>query len=221
MGYNIAIDGPAGAGKSTVAKLVAKKLGFVYVDTGALYRALAVFFLDRGLSPDDKAGVSWALRDAHVTINYTDGIQQVYVNGDNVSDRLRSEEVGEMASVCSAIPEVRAHLLNLQRELADKMDVVMDGRDIGTHILPNADMKIFLTADTATRAKRRYLELCGKGIKCDLDTVMKDIAIRDERDSSRKIAPLRKADDAVCIDTSGMGIGEVTDDICSLFHSKR
>ena len=150
MGYNVAIDGPAGAGKSTIAKRVAKELGFVYVDTGAMYRALAVYFLGLGLKPEDTDKIALACKDAEVTIGYEDGVQQVYLNGENVTGKLRTEAVGNMASVSSAIGEVRAQLLELQREMARTKDVVMDGRDIGTNILPNADVKIYLTARRVT-----------------------------------------------------------------------
>ena len=176
MGYNIAIDGPAGAGKSTVAKRVAKELGFVYVDTGAMYRALGVYFIKLGLKPEETEKIATACKDAEVTIGYEDGIQQVYLNGENVTGLLRTEEVGNMASVSSAIKEVRAQLLELQRELARTKDVVMDGRDIGTNILPNADVKVYLTASVDTRAKRRYLELQEKGVACDLHEIAHDNA---------------------------------------------
>jgi len=216
MGYNIAIDGPAGAGKSTVAKLVAKELGFVYVDTGAMYRALAVYFLKQGIAPEESDKIAIACKNAVVTIGYEDGAQQVYLNGENVTGQLRTEEVGKMASVSSAIKEVRAQLLELQRELAKTKDVVMDGRDIGTKILPNADVKVYLTASVETRAKRRYLELQEKGISCDFDEIAHDIEERDTRDMNREIAPLRQAEDAVLVDSSDMTIDEVVSAIKSL-----
>lgn len=209
MGYNIAIDGPAGAGKSTIAKKVAKEMGFVYVDTGAMYRALAVYFLQLGLSGDDKEGIAKACRNAKVTLQYEDGIQQVYLNEENVTGKLREEAVGNMASVSSAIPEVREQLLELQREMARKNDVVMDGRDIGTNILPHADVKVYLTASVSERAKRRYLELTEKGVSCDMDEIARDIEERDTRDMNREIAPLMQAEDAVLIDSSDMTIDEV------------
>ena len=209
MGYNVAIDGPAGAGKSTIAKRVAKELGFVYVDTGAMYRALAVYFLGLGLKPEDTDKIALACKDAEVTIGYEEGVQQVYLNGENVTGKLRTEEVGNMASVSSAIGEVRAQLLELQREMARTKDVVMDGRDIGTNILPNADVKIYLTASVETRAKRRYLELQEKGIACDLNEIAHDIEERDTRDMNREIAPLKQAEDAVFLDSSDMTIDEV------------
>lgn len=216
MGYNVAIDGPAGAGKSTVAKRVAKELGFVYVDTGAMYRALAVFFLKQGLKPEDTEKIAQSCKDANVSIGYEDGVQQVYLNGENVTSMLREEAVGNMASVSSAIKEVRAQLLELQRELARTKDVVMDGRDIGTNILPNADVKVYLTASVETRAKRRYLELQEKGVACDLQEIAHDIEERDTRDMNRDIAPLRQAEDAVLVDSSNMTIDEVVEAIKSL-----
>ncbi len=209
MGYNIAIDGPAGAGKSTIAKLVAKEKGYIYVDTGAMYRALAVCFLEKGIEPGDTEKVIEACRGADVTIGYENGAQQVYLNGENVTGKLRQEAVGNMASKTSAIPEVREKLLALQRNLAEEKDVVMDGRDIGTNILPHADVKIYLTASVETRAQRRFEELKEKGVSCELQEIQKDIANRDEQDMNRKIAPLKKAEDAVLIDSSDMTIEEV------------
>ena len=216
MGYNVAIDGPAGAGKSTVAKRVAKELGFVYVDTGAMYRALAVYFLKQGLKPEETERIASACKEAVVTISYEEGMQQVYLNGENVTSLLRTEEVGNMASVSSAVPEVRAQLLELQRELAKSQDVVMDGRDIGTNILPNADVKVYLTASVETRAKRRYLELTEKGVACNLDEIAHDIEERDTRDMNREIAPLKQAEDAVYVDSSDMSIEEVVSAIKAL-----
>ena len=216
MGYNIAIDGPAGAGKSTIAKLVAKEMGFVYVDTGAMYRALAVFFLKQGLRPEDTEKIAKSCKDAKVSIGYEDGVQQVYLNGENVTSLLRTEEVGNMASVSSAVREVRAQLLELQRELARTKDVVMDGRDIGTNILPNADVKVYLTASVETRAKRRYDELTEKGVACDFDAIAKDIEERDYRDMTRETAPLKQAEDAVLVDSSDMTIDEVVAAIVAL-----
>ncbi len=216
MGYNVAVDGPAGAGKSTIAKLVAKEKGYIYVDTGAMYRGMAIHFLKKGIQPEDTAAIIAACADAEVTIAYENGIQQVYLNGENITDMLRTEEVGNMASRTSAIPEVRAKLLELQRSLAREKDVIMDGRDIGTNILPNADVKIYLTASVETRAKRRYNELTEKGIACDYDEIAKDIKERDERDMSRETAPLRKAEDAVLVDSSEMSIEEVVERICGL-----
>ena len=216
MGYNVAIDGPAGAGKSTIAKRVAKEMGYVYVDTGAMYRALAIYFLKKGLKPEEIEKIAEACKEAVVTIGYEDGMQQVYLNGENVTGMLREEAVGNMASVSSAIKEVRAQLLELQRELARTKDVVMDGRDIGTNILPNADVKVYLTASVETRAKRRYLELQEKGVECNLEEIAHDIEERDHRDMNREIAPLKQAEDAVYVDSSDMTIDEVTEAIKAL-----
>lgn len=216
MGYNVAIDGPAGAGKSTIAKLVAQKKGYIYVDTGAMYRGLAIHFLDQGIQANETEKVILACQDAEVTIQYENGVQQVYLNGRNITSRLRDEEVGNMASVTSAIPQVRAKLLELQQNLARTQNVIMDGRDIGTCVLPNADVKVFLTASVQTRAKRRYDELCEKGIACDLKEIEADIEQRDYRDMTREIAPLKQAEDAVLVDSSCMTIEEVVDAIVKL-----
>lgn len=213
MGYNVAIDGPAGAGKSTIAKLVAKEKGYIYVDTGAMYRAMAVHFLNKGIAPEDTQGIIDACEDAFVSIKYEDGVQQVYLNGENVTSMLREERVGNMASLSSAVPQVRQKLLELQRGLAEKEDVIMDGRDIGTNILPHADVKIYLTASVATRAKRRYDELKEKGIDCDYDEIAHDIEERDRRDMNRETAPLKQAKDAILVDSSEMTIEEVVAEI--------
>ena len=215
MGYNVAFDGPAGAGKSTIAKLVAKEKGYIYVDTGAMYRALAIHFLKKGIAPENTEDVIEACSDADVSIRYEDGAQQVYLNGENVTGMLRTEEVGNMASKTSAVPEVREKLLELQRTLAKENDVIMDGRDIGTNILPDADVKIYLTASVETRARRRYDELKEKGEDCDLDQIAQDIKERDERDMNRETAPLKKAEDAILVDSSYMTIPEVVSEICS------
>lgn len=216
MGYNVAIDGPAGAGKSTIAKLVAKEKGYIYVDTGAMYRGLAIHFLEKGIVAGETDKIVEACKDAEVTIRYEEGAQQVYLNGRNITARLREEAVGNMASKSSVIPEVRAKLLELQRELAKEQDVIMDGRDIGTCVLPDADVKVFLTASVETRAKRRYDELTEKGVACNLEEIAKDIKERDERDSTREIAPLKKAEDAVLVDSSRMTIDEVVRTIVEL-----
>lgn len=216
MGYNIAIDGPAGAGKSTIAKLVAKEKGYIYVDTGAMYRGLAIHFLKKGIQPEEKEKIIDACKDAEVSIGYEDGAQQIYLNGENITAMLREEAVGNMASISSAVPEVRAKLLDLQRNLAKEKDVVMDGRDIGTHVLPNADVKIYLTASVECRANRRFKELTEKGIACNYDEIAQDIQERDTRDMNREIAPLKKADDAVLVDSSDMTIEEVVKAITGL-----
>ncbi len=216
MGYNVAIDGPAGAGKSTIARLVAKEKGYIYVDTGAMYRGLAIHFLDQGIGADETERVIEACKDADVKIRYEDGIQQVYLNGTNITGRLRDEAVGQMTSKCSAIPEVREKLLDLQRELARTQDVIMDGRDIGTCVLPDADVKVYLTASVKTRAKRRYDELAAKGESCSLDEIERDIEERDERDMNRETAPLRQAEDAVLVDSSDMTIEDVVRTIAGL-----
>ena len=216
MGYSIAIDGPAGAGKSTIARLVAKEKGFIYVDTGAMYRGLAVHFLKKGIQPEDTEKIKEACRDAQVSIDYEEGQQQVYLNGENITSQLRREEVGNMASKSSAIPEVREKLLSLQRDLARRQNVVMDGRDIGTCVLPDADVKVYLTASSRTRAKRRYDELTARGVPCDLEQIEQDIIERDSRDMNREISPLRQAEDAVLVDSSDMTIRQVADAILAL-----
>lgn len=212
MGYQIAIDGPAGAGKSTIAK----RKGFIYVDTGAMYRGLAIHFLNKGISPEDTEGIKQACEDAEITIGYEDGQQQIYLNGENVTGRLREETVGNMASQSSGIAEVRKKLLDLQRELARKENVVMDGRDIGTSVLPDANVKIFLTASVDTRARRRYNELLEKGEACDYEKIAEDIKERDRRDMTREQSPLRQAEDAYLVDSSDMTIDEVVDKIESV-----
>lgn len=216
MGYNVAIDGPAGAGKSTIAKLVAKEKGYIYVDTGAMYRGLAIHFLDKGIQPQETEKVIEACKDAEVTIAYEDAVQHVYLNGKDISSRLRNEEVGNMASVTSAIPEVRKKLLELQQNLAKTQNVIMDGRDIGTCVLPHADVKVYLTASVETRAKRRYQELQEKGEDCNLEEIAHDIEERDRRDMTREIAPLKQAEDAVLVDSSDMTIVEVVKTIVDL-----
>ena len=216
MGYNIAIDGPAGAGKSTIAKLVAKEKGYIYVDTGAMYRGLAIHFIKKGIKPEETEKIIEACKDAEVSIGYEDGAQQIYLNGENITSMLREEEVGNMASMSSAVPEVRAKLLDLQRNLAKEKDVVMDGRDIGTHVLPDADVKVYLTASVECRANRRYKELTEKGLDCNFDEIAKDIMERDTRDMNREIAPLKQAEDAVFVDSSDMTIEEVVKAITGL-----
>lgn len=220
MIYNIAIDGPAGAGKSTIARRVAKELSFIYVDTGAMYRAMALYLLRKEVNRDDTEQIGNICQDAEISIEYQNGEQIVLLNGENVNSYLRTEEVGNMASVSSAVPRVREKLLSLQRKLAKDMSVVMDGRDIGTTILPDADVKIYLTASSLTRARRRYLELQEKGTVCNLDEIQKDIEERDQRDMNREISPLRQAEDAVLVDSSDLTIQQVVDRILQIFRSK-
>lgn len=220
MGFNIAVDGPAGAGKSTIAKLVAKKMNLIYVDTGAMYRAMAVYFLKQKVDIYDNEAVAKACAYADVTIKYEDGLQMVYLNEENVTPYLRTEEVGNVASVTSVVPQVRERLLELQRTLAKKSDCIMDGRDIGTCILPNADLKIYLTASSAVRAKRRYDELTAKGEECDLAKIQEDIEERDYRDMHREVAPLKQAEDAVLVDSSYMTIDEVVDSIVGIAQER-
>ena len=211
--FRIAIDGPAGAGKSTIARMAAERLGFIYVDTGAMYRAIALFCLRRGISPKDEEAVSSAVKEAQITITHVDKEQRVLLNGEDVSGQIRTEQVGNTASAVSAYPEVRAHLLNLQRDLAANASVIMDGRDIGTCVLPDAETKIFLTASPSVRAMRRFKELKEKGIMCNLQEIEQDIIERDQRDTSRAAAPLKQAEDAVLVDGSDMTIDQVVNAI--------
>lgn len=221
MSMNIAIDGPAGAGKSTIAKRLAKKLGFIYVDTGAMYRAMAYYFLQHNIDAKDENAIAAACPDVDVTITYENGEQQVLLNGENVNGVIRNEEVGNMASSTSVYPVVRKKLVELQRQLAKSADVIMDGRDIGTCVLPDAQVKIYLTASSATRAKRRYDELTEKGVRCDLAEIEKDIIDRDYRDMHRETSPLRQAEDAVLVDSSEMNIDEVVDAIYQVYSEAR
>ena len=209
MSYNIAIDGPAGAGKSTIARKLAADLGYVYVDTGAMYRAMAYYFLQNNISADDEAAISAACPDVNVTIEYKDGVQQVILNGKNVNGVIRNEEVGNMASATSVYPVVRTKLVELQRQLAERENVIMDGRDIGTVVLPNANVKIYLTASSAVRAKRRYDELTAKGVDCNIKEIEQDIIERDYRDMHRETSPLKQAEDAVLLDSSDLDIDGV------------
>ena len=209
MSFNIAIDGPAGAGKSTIAKQLAKELGFVYVDTGAMYRAFAYYFITNNISADDETAIAAACPKVTISLTYEDGVQNVWLNGENVSGFIRNEEVGKMASATSVYPVVRTKLVELQQELAKTTDVIMDGRDIGTVVLPNADVKIYMTASSAVRAKRRFDELVAKGVECDLNEIEKDIIERDYRDMNRETSPLKKADDAHELDTSNLDIDGV------------
>lgn len=211
MKNNIAIDGPAGAGKSTIAKKLAADLGYVYVDTGAMYRAFAYYFLSNGIAADDEEAIAKSCDNVDISIEYVSGEQQVLLNGENVNGVIRNEKVGNMASATSVYPVVRTKLVELQRKLAEKQDVIMDGRDIGTVVLPNANVKIYLTASSAVRAKRRFDELTAKGVECDLQAIEQDIIDRDYRDMNRETSPLKQAEDAVLLDSSELDIDGVVE----------
>ena len=217
---NVAIDGPAGAGKSTIAKLCAKKMNLIYVDTGAMYRAVALYLLESGVNVENSQIVAEKCKGAMVDIRYVDGVQNVFLGDENVTGRLREEAVGNAASVTSSVPDVRAHLFSLQRGLAERGGIIMDGRDIGTVVMPDADVKIFLTASSEVRATRRVKELEEKGEHPDFDTVKKEIEERDHRDMTREISPLKQAEDAILVDTSDMTIDQVVDKICSICGEK-
>ena len=221
MSYSVAIDGPAGAGKSTIAKLLAKKMGYIYVDTGAMYRAMAVYFVQNNVNPDDEREINAAVTGVNITIEYMDGVQQVILNGDNVTGLLRTEETGKMASKTSKYAAVRSKLVDLQRKLAKTTDVIMDGRDIGTTVLPDAFVKIYLTASTQARAKRRFDELTQKGEQCNLEEIAADIESRDYADMHREISPLKQAEDAILVDTSDMNIEEVVAKLTQIIEEKK
>ena len=222
MGMNIAIDGPAGAGKSTIAKRLAKELGFIYIDTGAMYRAMGYYMAENmGVNLDNAEEVAAACQKVEVTLAYENGEQQVYANGENLSGVIRTERGGEMASKVSVYPVVRTKLVESQQKLAQNADVIMDGRDIGTVVLPNAQVKIYLTASSLTRAKRRYDELTAKGMQCDLAEIEKDIIERDYRDMNRETSPLKQAEDAVLVDTSDLDIDGVVEVIRGIYESKK
>ena len=216
MSHNVAIDGPAGAGKSTIAKRIARRLGYIYVDTGAMYRAMAYYLIQNQVDAADQEAIAAACQHADISICYQDGEQVVLLNGENVNAYLRTEAVGNMASVSSVVPEVRKKLVELQQKLARVTDVVMDGRDIGTVVLPDADVKVYLTASVETRAKRRFLELQEKGEPADLAKIAADIEDRDYRDMHRDISPLRQAEDATLVDSSDMTIDQVVERILEL-----
>ena len=216
MSHNVAIDGPTGAGKSTIAKRIARRLGYIYVDTGAMYRAMAYYLIQNQVDAADQEAIAAACQHADISICYQDGEQVVLLNGENVNAYLRTEAVGNMASVSSVVPEVRKKLVELQQKLARETDVVMDGRDIGTVVLPDADVKVYLTASVETRAKRRFLELQEKGEPADLAKIAADIEDRDYRDMHRDISPLRQAEDATLVDSSDMTIDQVVERILEL-----
>ncbi len=218
--FAVAIDGPAGAGKSTIAKALSKELKVIYVDTGAMYRAMALYMIREGVNEDDTAEIAGRCEAAEISIDFVDGVQQVMLNGENVSGLIRTEEVSAMASKTSVVPRVREKMVSLQQKLASEKSVVMDGRDIGTVVLPNAEVKIYLTASSAVRAKRRYDELIAKGEQCDLAKIEADIIERDHRDMTREISPLKQADDAVLVDTSEMSIDEVLKSLMDIVTEK-
>ena len=218
---SIAIDGPSGAGKSTISRKAAEKFGFIYVDTGAIYRTIGLATKIRGVSLDDTAAVVALLPTLEIELKYNDaGEQHMYLDGNDVSRDIRLPEVSMLASKVSAIPAVREFLVDMQRGMAEKYDVIMDGRDIGTVILPNADLKIFLTADVRDRARRRYEELRTKGMEKPFDEVLAEMEKRDEQDTQRAAAPLKAADDAVLLDTSGNTLEESIDEVCRLISEK-
>ena len=219
---SIAIDGPAGAGKSSIAKALSKRLGYIYIDTGAMYRAVAFFFVENNVSDGTDSRIESLLEKLEISIKYEDGAQKVILNGEDVTGKLRLEEIGKLASKFSAIGSVREKLVALQRKLAQKENVVMDGRDIGTVVLPNADLKIYLSASSKVRAKRRYLELLEKGhTDLDINEIEDEIIKRDEADMNREISPLKQADDAYYLDSSDMTLEEVVSKILSMVKEER
>ena len=221
MGINVALDGPSGAGKSTIAKAVAKKLEYVYVDTGAMYRSIAYYVISKGADISDPEQIKPLLGEISIKLCYTEAGQRVMLNDEDVSDKIRTPEISMGASKVSAIPEVREFLLELQKNIAKENNIIMDGRDIGTVVLPDADVKVYLTASSAVRAKRRYNELKEKGTACDLDEIEKDIIERDYRDMHRENSPLKQADDAVLLDSSDMTLKEVVDTITAMIDKKQ
>jgi cytidylate kinase len=218
MGYSIAVDGPAGAGKSTIAKQIAQQLDFIYIDTGAMYRAMGLYFLNENINLEDIVAVEQACRQVEVEITYENKVQQIWLNGENVSGQIRTEEIGRMASACATISVVREKLVDLQRKLAGTRCVIMDGRDIGTVVLPDAQLKIYLTASVEERAKRRYKELTEKGEAVTIESIEENIRNRDHNDMTREISPLKQADDAVVVDSSDMSIDEVVQTIIDMVH---
>lgn len=220
MKYAVALDGPSGAGKSSVAKAIASRLGILYVDTGAMYRAIGLAVLRRGIAADDTEGILRTLPTLSVALRHSEDGQRVLLNGEDVSEQIRTGEVAQYASKCSAVPEVRAFLLDTQRALAAKHSVIMDGRDIGTVILPNAEVKIFLTAQPEARAQRRFDELLARGENVTFEGVLKDIQRRDEQDTNRPIAPLRQAEDAVLLDNSTLDLAQTVQAVLRVIAEK-
>ena len=216
----VAIDGPAGAGKSTISKAVAKRLGFVYIDTGAMYRSIGLAAVRRGIDTTDAKGVESVLGEVEVSISHTEEGQQIFLNGENVSEEIRLPEISVAASNVAVIPAVRIKLVELQRELAAKTDVIMDGRDIGTYVLPDAEIKIFLTASVEERAKRRLLELVEKGVETDFEAVKADMEYRDKNDSGREFAPLKPAEDSIHFDNTDITLEEAVDKICAIVKGR-
>lgn len=216
--YSIAIDGPAGAGKSTIAKIVAKELQYIYVDTGAMYRAIGLLAVKEGINIGNEEALGALTREADISLRYEDGRQQVYLNGKNVTEDIRTEEAGKMASAVATVKAVREKMVELQKKVAESSDVIMDGRDIGTVVLPSAALKVYLTADTRVRAERRYKELTEKGISCNIEEIEKDIIARDYQDMNREVSPLKKAEDAIILDCSYLTIDEVAASIIQLFR---
>ena len=220
MAFNIAIDGPAGAGKSTIARRVAQELSYLYVDTGAMYRAMALYFQRNGISPENETEISAACDQINVTLTNENGEQQVFLNGENVNAYIRTEEVGKITSAISVYASVRQKLTQLQRELASASNLIMDGRDIGTVVLPNADVKIFLTASPECRAERRYKELIEKGESVTFEAVLADVNQRDYQDSHREIAPMKPCEDSVMADTTGKTLEESTEMIIKIIKGE-
>ena len=217
--HNIAIDGPAGAGKSTIARLAAEKLGFIYVDTGAMYRAMALYFIRNGISSSDEEAIEAACKDINISIEYQDGEQVVLLGSENVNAFIRTEEVSMMTSDISKYAAVREKLLDVQRNLARTKDVIMDGRDIGTCVLPYAETKIYLTASVSERARRRYKEQEARGAACDLEELEQDIIKRDRQDMERETSPLKQAEDAVLLDTSDMSIEDAVSAVVKIYQA--
>ncbi len=217
MNYvSIAVDGPAGAGKSSVSKAVAKELGFIYIDTGAMYRAAALYMIQCGIDPSDAENVNARLDEIDIRIEHAEDGQTIYLNGKDVTKAIRREEVSVGASNIAVNPEVRERLVAMQRKMAEKSNVIMDGRDICSTVLPNAQVKVFLTASVEERASRRYKELTEKGVECDFEKIKKDIEYRDKNDSSRAVSPLKKTDDAVLVDTTELSFDEAVEKIKEL-----